>query len=109
MLAAVPIMSGRDQAHTETFQPLPRTISNGDVCKDTNTSDMVDNQETSAQNGNLFETENIGPVSNQLNSTGSTEIVFPSKVTKETDKLSKLLEQCSVVQNSIGEKLSIYF
>ncbi|KAG5236097.1 SAC3 family protein [Salix suchowensis] len=104
-----PIMSGRDQAHTETFQPLPRTISNGDVCKDTNTSDMVDNQETSAQNGNLFETENIGPVSNQLNSTGSTEIVFPSKVTKETDKLSKLLEQCSVVQNSIGEKLSIYF
>ncbi|XP_011010815.1 PREDICTED: uncharacterized protein LOC105115583 [Populus euphratica] len=102
-------MSGRYQGHTQTFQPLPRTISNGDVCKDTNTSDLVDNQRTSAQNGNLCETENIDPVSNQLNTTGSAEVVFSRKVTKEADKLSKLLEQCNVVQNSIGEKLSVYF
>jgi hypothetical protein len=102
-------MSGRYQGHAETFQPLPRTISNGDVCKDTNTSDLVDNQRISAQNGNLFGTENIDPVSNQLNTTGSTEVVFSRKVTKEADKLSKLLEQCNVVQNSIGEKLSVYF
>lgn len=102
-------MSGRYQGHAETFQPLPRTISNGDVCKDTNTSDLVDNQRTSAQNGNLFGTENIDPVSNQLNTTGSTEVVFSRKVTEEADKLSKLLEQCNVVQNSIGEKLSFYF
>ncbi|KAJ6889980.1 hypothetical protein NC651_023682 [Populus alba x Populus x berolinensis] len=54
-------MSGRYQGHAETFQPPPRTISNGDVCKDTNTSDLVDNRRTSAQNGNLFETENIDP------------------------------------------------
>lgn len=102
-------MSGRYQGHAETFQPPPRTISNGDVYKDTNTSDLVDNRRTSAQNGNLFETENIDPVSNQLNTTGSTEVVFSRKVTKEADKLSKLLEQCNVVQNSIGEKLSVYF
>ncbi|CAI0466479.1 unnamed protein product [Linum tenue] len=35
---------------------------------------------------------------------------FSSKpTTKEADKLSRLLEQCNIVQNSIEEKLSIYF
>ncbi|CAK7332937.1 unnamed protein product [Dovyalis caffra] len=102
-------LSGRNQAHAEAFQPLPRTISDDDVYKDTNLNDLVNNQRTSAQNGNLFETESIGNMANQLNTTGRTEIASAGKVTKEADKLSKLLEQCNIMQNSIGERLYIYF
>ncbi|CAI0560126.1 unnamed protein product [Linum tenue] len=38
------------------------------------------------------------------------KVPFSSKATtKEADKLSRLLEHCNIVQNSIEEKLSIYF
>ncbi|KAL5701593.1 hypothetical protein ACHQM5_026913 [Ranunculus cassubicifolius] len=39
----------------------------------------------------------------------SEEMVVSNKVSKEADKLGKLLEQCNIVQNKIDEQLFIYF
>lgn len=99
---------GMCQPQPEAFQPRQRTISNGDAWVPTNTSDMTENERNIAQDGNLFDTQNVDHVTNGLN-TFSTEIVVSGKATKETDKLSKLLEQCNIVQNLIDKKLYIYF
>ncbi|CAN1854154.1 SAC3 family protein B, partial [Linum perenne] len=42
-------------------------------------------------------------------SEGERRTLIPRRTKKEADKLSRLLEQCNIVQNTIEEKLSIYF
>ncbi|KAL6581833.1 hypothetical protein OROMI_005847 [Orobanche minor] len=43
------------------------------------------------------------------NKDGGRLVHAAAKDTEEADKLSKLLEKCNILQNRIGEKLSIYF
>ncbi|XP_015573320.1 SAC3 family protein B isoform X3 [Ricinus communis] len=105
----IPI-SGRPQL--EAFQPSPRTVSNGDVRWANNTNELMEDERTSAQIASGSANEIVSESANRgirgLDASG-TEVMVAARTTKETDKLSKLLEQCNLLQNSIDEKLFIYF
>ncbi|CAL5415933.1 unnamed protein product [Camellia sinensis] len=83
--------------HTEdkAFQPPSAMVSNGSTVQATN----------AAQNGNLSETNNDNYIEHGSTETSSRLVV----ATREADKLSKLLEQCNMLQDRIDNKLSIYF
>ncbi|THG13337.1 hypothetical protein TEA_026135 [Camellia sinensis var. sinensis] len=83
--------------HTEdkAFQPPSAMVSNGSIVQATN----------AAQNGNLSETNNDNYIEHGSTETSSRLVV----ATREADKLSKLLEQCNMLQDRIDNKLSIYF
>ncbi|XP_022722839.1 SAC3 family protein B isoform X2 [Durio zibethinus] len=49
--------------------------------------------------------DDVACTTNKSNSSHGKRVVAGT----ETDRLSQLLEKCNIVQNSIGEKLSIYF
>lgn len=57
---------------------------------------------------NLAVENNIVCVNSELNRRNG-KIVVNGEVSKEAENLSKLLEKCNILQNSISEKLSIYF
>ncbi|KAF2287778.1 hypothetical protein GH714_002682 [Hevea brasiliensis] len=104
IVGCTPFLPIRGQPQLEAFQPLQGTVSNGGVWGAVRTNDLTENERTSAQ----FVTDNIDHVTRGLNTAG-VEATCAGKTAKEADKLSKLLEQCNILQNSIEEKLYIYF
>ncbi|KAK6254613.1 hypothetical protein SCA6_015918 [Theobroma cacao] len=70
----------------------------------TSTSSIKDKGDSSQKHG-LAIADDVACTIRESNSSYS-EIVMART---ETDRLSQLLEKCNIVQNSIGEKLSIYF
>ncbi|XP_059655834.1 SAC3 family protein B isoform X2 [Cornus florida] len=59
---------------------------------------------------NIAQRQNDTLVTNGSNYyTSSERVVVETKVTKEADKLSKLFEQCNILQDRIDNTLSIYF
>ncbi|KAJ9182012.1 hypothetical protein P3X46_006050 [Hevea brasiliensis] len=105
IVGCTPFLPIRGQPQLEAFQPLQGTVSNGGVWGAVRTNDLTENERTSAQ---FFVTDNIDHVTRGLNTAGA-EATGAGKTAKEADKLSKLLEQCNILQNSIEEKLYIYF
>ncbi|OAY55893.1 SAC3 family protein B isoform X4 [Manihot esculenta] len=98
IVGCTPLVPTRDEPQLEAFQPQQRRVSNGDVCGAGRTNDLMEDESASAQ----FDRDN------HVNA-GGVEATVAGQTTKEADKLTKLLEQCSILQNSIEEKLYIYF
>ncbi|XWS13970.1 hypothetical protein CRYUN_Cryun36dG0084000 [Craigia yunnanensis] len=65
---------------------------------------MKDKGDSSQKHG-LAVADDVACTTNKSNSSYGKIVVAGT----ETDRLSQLLEKCNIVQNSIGEKLSIYF
>ncbi|KAH7573663.1 hypothetical protein JRO89_XS03G0188500 [Xanthoceras sorbifolium] len=105
---------GRSPFLTETAQSqpqvhyLPEMEPNGEVHETSNTNNLVDDERNSSENGKRSVSEDFACITSKLNSRGG-EITVSRHVTKEADSLSKLLEQCILVQNTNDQKLSVYF
>ncbi|KAA8527528.1 hypothetical protein F0562_034757 [Nyssa sinensis] len=103
-----PHLSRMGHSEHEAFQPPSAIVSNGGKDREaTGTSDSED-EGNFARYGQLTETNDEAHITTGLNNT-SGGLVEASKATKEDDKLSKLLEQCNILQDMIDKKLSIYF
>lgn len=88
----------------EHSQHLPPMLSHGEVhaaIPNVSVEEERDNQ----QDGNLAITtdESFG-----VEDTG-VEIVVGAEASKEAENLSKLLQQCNIMQNMLDKKLSVYF
>ncbi|KAJ4845709.1 hypothetical protein Tsubulata_014579 [Turnera subulata] len=94
------LQSECNQSQPEAFQP-PYGTSSG-------TDDLMVNGSTLAKSDGFFDMDNSNHIPNDFNS-GCTEIIVSGKKNDGADKLSKLLEQCNILQNSIDAKLSIYY
>lgn len=97
-----------DQTEPEFNQPLSGTVNDSDVALEATTaSDFVDRNESLRQDNEYSETGDFY-LFNDLNKTRC-KLVVVDKEKKQSDKLSKLLEQCYLQQNRNDEKLAIYF
>ncbi|XP_057959584.1 SAC3 family protein B isoform X2 [Malania oleifera] len=99
-MVEVGCVSGEDQPELEASQPLSGMVLISSEVPKVNSVNEVEGR-ISTHNAELAETDDAYLTSREL--------VSSSKTTKEADKLSKLLEQCNMLQNRIDEKLSIYF
>ena len=84
------LLLGGGQSRPEAFEPLSGSALHGQVHEATN------------HDGDLAITTDVAGSS-------GTEIVVAGVTTKEMDNLNNLLGQCNMMQNRLGEKLSIYF
>lgn len=92
-------------SETEAFQPVTTMVLNHNkVLNSSDETEVRENEMSYSQNGNLGDISNT----DRFNDT-AIESVVVEEATKEADRLSKLLEQCNMVQNMIDKKLSIYF
>lgn len=92
-------------SETEAFQPVTTMVLNHNkVLNSTDETEVGENDMSYSQNGNLGDISNT----DRFNDT-AIESAVVEEATKEADRLSKLLEQCNMVQNMIDKKLSIYF
>ncbi|KAI4317698.1 hypothetical protein L6164_025548 [Bauhinia variegata] len=90
---------------SDALEHLPQSDSDGATHEAVNTSDSRDAESNFTQN----ELPSINTAyASKLNSNGGAT-QKNVKATKETDKLSKLLEQCNLLQDVLDEKLSVYF
>ncbi|KAJ8766396.1 hypothetical protein K2173_022455 [Erythroxylum novogranatense] len=107
--ASIPIPRVREniQYDFEAFQPVLSTVSNDDVEVYANANGMEEDKWTSAPT--CYAVAGKFDCLTEALNTPCTEITVSGKATKEADDLSKLLEQCNILQNSIQQKLSIYF
>ncbi|XP_020534168.1 SAC3 family protein B isoform X2 [Jatropha curcas] len=101
IVGCAPPVQIRGQPQVEVFQSPPRI--EGDVEAATNENDLMEDERTTE-----LVTNHVDHVTTRLNFAGA-DIMVGSRTTKEADKLSKLLEQCNIVQTSIDEKLYLYF
>uniref|UniRef100_A0A5B6ZI47 PCI domain-containing protein n=1 Tax=Davidia involucrata TaxID=16924 RepID=A0A5B6ZI47_DAVIN len=103
------LTSGMGHSEQEAFQPPTAIVMNGNKVQEaTSASDLMEDERNFARYGKLTETNDDNTcITNGLNNTSS-GLVEVTKATRE-DKLSKLLEQCNVLQDMIDKKLSIYF
>lgn len=103
-----PILTQVAQTQPQVHQPA--MASNSDDIQDhANTNSMVEEGERNRSEKNKWTVANdISYVTSKLNNTAG-EIVVSPNVTKETDNLSKLFEQCHLVQNTNESKLYFYF
>ncbi|KAF5179650.1 Sac3 family protein b [Thalictrum thalictroides] len=106
---------GRERSKPEAIQPLSRTnnlekealhAATANLNREDNESLQQEVEFTKAD-GTYFSDDFSGRVGSDYYQ--SRELVLASNGRKETDNLSKLLEQCNIMQNKIDEKLSIYF
>ncbi|PIA39351.1 hypothetical protein AQUCO_02600065v1 [Aquilegia coerulea] len=106
---------GWEQTKPEAIQPLSRTNNSGkEALHAANTNGNKEDNKSPRQEVEFTEADDTylsGDFSRRVVSDYylSREVVLASNGKKETDNLSKLLEQCNIVQNKIDEKLSIYF
>lgn len=103
-----PILTQGAQTQPQVHQPA--MASNSDDIQDhANTNSMVEEGERNRSEKNKWTVANdISYVTSKLNNTAG-EIAVSPNVTKETDNLSKLFEQCHLVQNTNESKLYFYF
>ncbi|KAH9683110.1 SAC3 family protein B [Citrus sinensis] len=103
-----PILTQVAQTQPQVHQPA--MASNSDDIQDhANTNSMVEEGERNRSEKNKWTVANdISYVTSKLNNTAG-EIAVSPNVTKETDNLSKLFEQCHLVQNTNESKLYFYF
>ncbi|KAH9765444.1 SAC3 family protein B [Citrus sinensis] len=103
-----PILTQGAQTQPQVHQPA--MASNSDDIQDhANTNSMVEEGERNRSEKNKWTVANdISYVTSKLNNTAG-EITVSPNVTKETDNLSKLFEQCHLVQNTNESKLYFYF
>ncbi|XP_024036736.1 SAC3 family protein B isoform X2 [Citrus clementina] len=103
-----PILTQGAQTQSQVHQPA--MASNSDDIQDhVNTNSMVEEGERNRSEKNKRTVANdISYVTSKLNNTAG-EIAVSPNVTKETDNLSKLFEQCHLVQNTNESKLYFYF
>ncbi|XP_043713051.1 SAC3 family protein B-like isoform X1 [Telopea speciosissima] len=100
--------SWRDQSESERVHHLSVMEDNGSIAVDvTTSSDLMEDVQIPRRDGEFAETDDTC-TSVELNYSNSEVVVF-NKDKKQADRLSKLLEQCNLVQDMIDEKLSIYF
>lgn len=92
----------------ESLEPLSTTILNGsEVIKAASVSELKEDKRYSVEDGDLGETNKECIISSGIQNRSDLGVVHSGG--KEADRLSKLLEQCNIVQNMNAEKLSIYF
>lgn len=104
-----PLLSRRDQALLEADRTLPETSPNGEIHGTPNTNDLMEMEdERRLMHDDQARVDDASRVNGTLENAGR-EIVMAGEVTKGAEKLSRLLEQCNILQNVIDEKLSIYF
>ncbi|KAI9194620.1 hypothetical protein LWI28_007679 [Acer negundo] len=103
-----PFSTQTAQLQPQVLQYMPEMESNGEVQETADTNNLVEDERNSSQNGKLSISGDFSYITNKLNSRDG-EIMVSKHVTKETDNLSNLLEQCILVQNTNGKKLSVYF
>ncbi|KAL9407932.1 hypothetical protein AB3S75_046464 [Citrus x aurantiifolia] len=103
-----PILTQGAQTQPQVHQQA--MASNSDDIQDhANTNSMVEEGERNRSEKNKWTVANdISYVTSKLNNTAR-EIAVSPNVTKETDNLSKLFEQCHLVQNTNESKLYFYF
>ncbi|KAJ4722309.1 SAC3 family protein B [Melia azedarach] len=73
-----------------------------------NTNNSMEYERNSSEKSKLNVANDISCIMSRLNSTTS-EIAVSRTLTKEADNLSKLFEQCNLVQNTNEKKLCFYF
>ncbi|KAL2534571.1 SAC3/GANP/Nin1/mts3/eIF-3 p25 family [Abeliophyllum distichum] len=101
-----PVDSGLIPDEHVAFQPLsPMGSDRHDIQTPNNEVILVENEKNETWSGIVTTSDNN--VTNEVND--RTSLGFPTKSTKEADKLSQMLEKCNIVQNLIDQKLSIYF
>lgn len=88
------------QSQTEAFQPLPETVPSRSKLQETTNASC-------SEGGGIEVYNNVNFNDGSNNNSGG--LVVSNDVNKEADKLTKLLEQCNILQNMIDRKLSIYF
>ncbi|KAJ7980171.1 SAC3 family protein like [Quillaja saponaria] len=96
---------GAIQPRSEVFRH-PLAVAPILVDETVNTSDFMDAESSFAQDGE-WPSKIVAGIDGLNNGRSRTEI--NGKETKEAEKLSKLLEQCNILQGKIDEKLCIYF
>ncbi|XP_052191221.1 SAC3 family protein B isoform X2 [Diospyros lotus] len=95
-----------DNTVDATFHPPSVMVSSGTkAIEATDARKMTANRLNLGKDANLDEM-NDGNIIEHRSNDRSIELVV---ATKEADKLSKLLEQCNILQDLIDRKLSIYF
>ncbi|KAG6726602.1 hypothetical protein I3842_02G088700 [Carya illinoinensis] len=94
-----PLSLGGGQPQPEQLQPLAWMPLHGEVCE------AAEDERGIRQDDNLAITTDT---SYRLDNT-STEIMVGGEASKEAENLSKLLEQCDIMQNMLDKELSIYF
>lgn len=102
-----PILTQGAQSQPQVHQPAIAS-NNDDIQDGANTNIMVEGERDSSEKNKWSVANDISYVMSKLNNTARDKAVSPS-VTKETYNLSKLLEQCHLVQNTNESKLYFYF
>lgn len=94
-----------NQMDLESFQPWPSMATDSTDFPSSNDQLILIDEEKSLQNGTFTSRDDseIEENDNRLLMTPS------SKASKDSDRLSELLEKCNIIQNMIDKKLSIYF
>ncbi|PON80228.1 SAC3/GANP/THP [Parasponia andersonii] len=82
----------------EASQFLPQMTANGEAQEPADANGFMDDNSGVDQDHRMVVADNT-----------VREIEVVGKVNDEAEKLSKLLEKCNMLQNIIGEKLSVYF
>lgn len=102
-----PILTQGAQSQPQVHQPAIAS-NNDDIQDGANTNIMVEGERDSSEKNKWTVANDISYVTSKLNNTARETAVSPN-VTKETYNLSKLLEQCHLVQNTNESKLYFYF
>ncbi|PSS33918.1 SAC3 family protein like [Actinidia chinensis var. chinensis] len=102
------IASSNDHSEAESFQPPQGMVPNGSTVQATNASNVMQGEMRFSQYDNLAEANNNNYVVHR-SIDSSSGLVVATKAAKESDNLSKLLKQCNILQDTIDEKLSVYF
>ncbi|KAM1301306.1 hypothetical protein ACFX2H_012359 [Malus domestica] len=102
-----PLSSHRGQPLVESGVAVPETSPNGEIHETPNRTDWMEDERSLAHDGQA-EIENVPHENGRLENAGR-EMVVTGEVGKGAEKLSRLLEQCNMLQNVIDEKLSIFF
>ncbi|GLT37106.1 hypothetical protein SLA2020_114420 [Shorea laevis] len=99
-----PLKSGRGEFETQAFQP--EIMSNSELQNPALTSILTEDEDYPSHEGKkLVIAEDVAPLTSQVNDHNSQTFAAMG----ESEKINKLLEQCNIIQNSIDEKLSIFF
>ncbi|GFY85192.1 SAC3/GANP/Nin1/mts3/eIF-3 p25 family [Actinidia rufa] len=102
------IASSNDHSEAEFFQPPQGMVPNGSTVQATNASNAMQGEMRFSQDDNLAEANNNNYVVHR-SIDSSSGLVVATKAAKESDNLRKLLKQCNILQDTIDEKLSVYF
>ncbi|XP_024027516.1 SAC3 family protein B [Morus notabilis] len=95
---ALPFYRSNYQPLPEANQVVPELASNDEAQEAVTASDFIENDSVIDWDRGTIIADNV-----------VREVTVARKVDDETDKLSKLLEKCNMLQNMIDDKLSVYF